>query len=402
MRHDERGSLASIGARRERLFETSRGLFGAKSEPRLEARYTSALSWQSSMNFASGYAMSTREILRALDDAGVYVDYRYECGAGTPVLQDEPPATNDPLLDRIRARRSPRRPDMAVTYAPGDVFRRNRGRRRIGFTMIEVDGFPAGWVRQANALDEIWTPTEFNRAALLGCGVKRPVHLIPLGVDPSRFHPAVRRIPNPRGEYVFLTSLAWGERKNPELLLRTFNATFRRDEPVLLVCKINHRDPGVHVPNAIRALGLEERGGRIYFVYNRELPHHQLASFYRSADCFVSTSRGEGWGLPLFEAMACGLPAIATDWGGHSAFLDPADTYPLRVRSLIPALSLCPYYGGFRWADADAEHLAFLLRHVYEHQDEARERGLHASARVRATLTWKHTAQKIINRISET
>ena len=400
MRHDEHGSLEGNDALRERLFETSRATFRAKWQTKLEARYTSSLTWQSSMNFASGYAISTRELVRALDTEGLRVDYRYAYGRGTPVPLDEPRDAHDPLLDMIRARRSPRRPEVAVTYAQGDVFARNPGRRRIGFTMLEVDGFPADWVRQANQLDEIWTPTEFNREGLLRSGVKRPVHVIPLGVDADRFHPAIHRTPNPRGEYVFITNFEWGERKYPELLLTTFNRTFRADEPVLLVCKINHRNPEFHVPNAIRALGLDERGGRIYFIYNRELPHYQLASLYRSADCFVSTSRGEGWGMPLLEAMACGLPAIATDWGGHTAFLDPTDTYPLRVRELIPAVSQCSYYDGFRWAEPDEEHLSSLLRHVYEHQDEARERGLRASARVRSTLTWRDSAHRILARLS--
>ena len=399
MRHDEHGSLAGNDELRERLFETSRTTFRAKWAAKLDARYTARLTWQSTMNFASGYSVSSREIVRALDGEGIRVDYRYAYGPGTPLPALEPSASGDPLLDIIRARPSPRRPDVAVTYAQGDVFARNPGRRRIGFTMLEVDGFPAEWVRQANALDEIWTPTEFNREGLVASGVKRPVHVIPLGIDPEHFHPGIRRTPHPRGEFVFVTNFEWGARKNPELLLRTFNRVFRADEPVLLVCKINHRDAGVHVPNAIRALGLEERGGRVYFVYNRELPHYQLASLYRSGDCFVSTSRGEGWGLPLLEAMACGLPAIATDWAGHTAFLDPSDTYPLRVRGLVPALNQYTYYDGFRWAEPDGEHLAFLLRHVYEHQDEARERGLRASARVRSAFTWRDAARKIAARL---
>lgn len=328
------------------------------------------LAWRSPLRRANGYAVSARAIVRALGAEGVPVE----------------------LLDvELHGATSGR----TVTYAPGDRF----ARTGIGFTMIEVDGFPAHWVRRANALDEVWTPSELNRQGLLDCGVTRPVHVIPLGVDPEHFRPDGPRTRNPRGDYVFLTNFEWGERKNPELLLRTFNHTFRREEPVLLVCKINHRDPGVHVPNVIRALGLDENGGRVYFIYNRELPHEQLAPLYRSSDCFVSTSRGEGWGLPLLEAMACGLPAIATDWGGHTAFLDPADTYPLRVRNLIPAVSECPYYAGFRWADPDAEHLAFLLRDVYEHPEEARERGLRASARVHATLTWKDTARRILARL---
>jgi glycosyltransferase involved in cell wall biosynthesis len=250
-------------------------------------------------------------------------------------------------------------------------------------------------------MDEMWTPTEFGRQAMLASGVTRPVHVIPLGVDGDHFHPGATRVANRDGEFVFLANFEWNSRKAPELLMRTFNCAFRRQEPAVLVCKIMSRYRTDDVPNEIRALQLDENGGRIHLIYNRQLPHYQLAALYRSADCFVSPSRGEGWGMPLLEAMACGLPAIATDWGGHTGVLDAADSYPLRIRGVVPADSSCPYYTGFSWADPDAEHLGQLMRHVYENRGEARERGLRAAERVRATLTWKRTARAIIGRLEE-
>ena len=79
-------------------------------------------------------------------------------------------------------------------------------------------------------------------------------------------------------------------------------------------------------------VGLSERGGRISYLVNREFPYYQLGSLYRSADCFVSAGRGEGWDMPLMEAMACGLASIATDWGAHTEFADDRICYPLKVR----------------------------------------------------------------------
>ena len=40
--------------------------------------------------------------------------------------------------------------------------------------MLEVDGFPREWVEQANEMDEIWVPSEFNRQGFLRSGLKRP------------------------------------------------------------------------------------------------------------------------------------------------------------------------------------------------------------------------------------
>lgn len=355
--------------------------------------------WQSIMNVPIGYAISAREIMRALDERGTRITYSYAYGRGTAIPIDEPAESGDPRLDAIRARRAPDRPPVAVTYAQGNVFHRNPGAYRIGFTMIEVDGFPADWVRQANEMDELWVPTEFNREGMLRSGVRKPVHVVPLGVDPEAFHPGVAGIRNPSGDFVFLATFEWGERKAPDILLKVFNETFRASEPAVLLCKTINRSSLVDVPNEIRTMGLDERGGRIYFLHNRELPHSQLAVLYRSADCFVSPSRGEGWGLPVLEAMACGLPVIATDWSGHTALLDPEDTYPLRSRAIVPAVSACAYYDGFSWADPDPRHLAELLRHVFENQEEARAKGLRASQRVRKTLTWTETAKVIEGRI---
>jgi GT2 family glycosyltransferase/glycosyltransferase involved in cell wall biosynthesis len=400
MRHQEHGSTEDDRGFREQTFARSRALFRTRWRQKLQARYTRSLDWQSIMQLPGGYATSCCEMMRALDGEGVRLTYSYAY-EGWATVPAEAERTGDHLLDLIRSRRRPYRPPVSVTYAQGDALSRNRGRTKIGFTMLEVDRIPREWVRRANAMDEMWTPTEFGRQAMLASGVTRPVHVIPLGVDVEHFHPGATRVANPDGAFVFLANFDWSRRKAPELLMRTFNATFRRGEPVVLVCKIMSRFRTDDVPNEIRALQLDENGGRIHLIYNRELPHGQLAALYRSADCFVSPSRGEGWGMPLLEAMACGLPAIATDWGGHTAILQADDGYPLRIRGTVPADAANPYYAGFSWADPDAEHLGQLMRHVYENREEAKGRGVRAAARVRATLSWKATVRAIIRRLEE-
>jgi glycosyltransferase involved in cell wall biosynthesis len=50
-----------------------------------------------------------------------------------------------------------------------------------------------------------------------------------------------------------------------------------------------------------------------------------------SADAFILTSRGEGWGLPVMEAMAMALPVIVPNHTGLSAFCTPTTTYLVHV-----------------------------------------------------------------------
>jgi GT2 family glycosyltransferase len=396
--HAQHGSSGSEAATL-RLFRSSQSMFRRKWETRLREREKPEFLWQSVMSLPGGYAESCKALVRAFVRQGARPLYRYAYGLGTAFPFAEPAATHEYLLDVVRQRPVPRKPRVGVVYAQGDVFARNPASCRVGYTMLEVDGFPAEWVRQAQGMEEVWTPTEFNRQGLLTSGLRRPVHVMPLGVDTNYFHPGIRGLRNPHGEFVFLTSLEWGERKAPELLLRAFSETFHAREPVRLVAKISNTDPSVSLKAQVSRLGLRAQGGRISYLLNRALPYHELGALYGSADCFVSTSRGEGWGMPVLEAMACGLPVIATDWGGHTAYLHEGIAYPLRVRATEPARAKCPYYAGQRWADPDEEHLRYLLRHVFEQREEARSRGLAAAQEVAARWTWDHAAARILTRI---
>ncbi len=397
--HAEHGSTAGDPALFEHLFQRSRETFRRTWQHRLDERYTLDLTWQSIMNFPTGYATSCRGLLKALDQQGVRGRYEYVYGQGTPFAVDEPPDSNDYVLNVIASRPKLERPPISVVYGQGDVFRRNRGSYRIGYTMLEVDGFPADWVEAANAMDEVWVPSTFNRDGFLRCGVTKPIHLMPLGVDVDHFHPTIRAHRNPNGDFVFLANFEWGERKAPEVLLRVFNRTFGCGEAVVLVCKTINVDSTLRVRDRIAALHLVDSGGRILFLHNRVFPHHELGSLYRSADCYVAASRGEGWGLPLIEAMACGLPVIATDWGAHRDFASEENGYLLRSRGLVPARARCPYYQGFSWADPDPEHLAALLRHVFENREEAAAKGRRAAADVARRWTWAHAAARIRARL---
>jgi glycosyltransferase involved in cell wall biosynthesis len=198
-----------------------------------------------------------------------------------------------------------------------------------------------------------------------------------------------------------LSIFEWGERKAPDILLRAFNQEFRATEAVILLCKILNADPDVDVHEQIRGFDLDSAGGRIHISLNHVVPTNQLGMLYRSADCFVLTTRGEGWGMPIIEAMACALPVIATDWSAQCDFMNEDNAYPLAVARLIPAIAKCPYYAGFRWADPSYTELRRLMRYVYSHSNEGRAKGAAASREVLSRWTWDNSASKIIARLDE-
>ena len=397
--HHENVSTAINGLDFGEVFDKSAAVFRKRWQSRVEGagRYHQSLGWHSIANFETGYAISSRQLMLAMDRLGVEVFYKYAYGTGTPFAVAEPEGSDQYMINVIQARCYGNH-DVEVIYAQGDVFERNSGKYRIGYTMLETDHIPEEWATAANRMDEVWVPSSFNVETFRNSGVTRPIHVVPLGVDPDYFHPGIASFPL-SDSFTFLSVFEWGERKAPEILLKAFNDEFQHKENVVLVCKTSNSDPGVDVASQVKDLKLKPGGGRIVFSLNEILPAYQLGALYRMADCFVLPSRGEGWGMPILEAMACGLPVIATDWSSQCDFMNVENAYPLRVERLVPARAKCPYYQGFKWAQPSYEDLRRLMRHVYEHPAEARDKGARASLDAQANWTWSRSGTRILERL---
>lgn len=353
-----------------------------------------ALVWHSSFAALTGYSGSARAFVFGLDQRGVAVRPLFIYGAD----HDEQVLAGH-LHPRIRElQRQPLRLDVPqVVYAPADRFSKNSGSYRIGYTMLEVDRLPPAWVEQANAMDEVWTPTPWGADVFRASGVTRPVVTMPLGVDPQHFQPGpARRTLAERT--IFLSVFEWGHRKGWDLLLSAYRAAFKPDAAVLLVLKVDNRAPASNPAREIAAL-LPHPSPPVGLIYNQPLRSAQIVELYQSADCFVLPTRGEGWGMPILEAMACGVPAIATDWSGQTAFLTADNGYPLPIAGLVPASATHPYYRGAQWAEPDRDALVDLLRRAAFEPAERRRKGQQAALDARR-WTWDHAVDVMYGRIA--
>ncbi|MWC29510.1 glycosyltransferase [Paenibacillus sp. MMS18-CY102] len=381
------------------MYNKSREVFRSKWQNLLQMRYERPLNWRSVVHLPLyGYTETSKNLMLGLERQHLKVNYEYVYGPGTPMPFEEPETGPDMRVNLFKQRtQSPEA--VEVVYGQGDVFYKNKGRYKIGYTMLEVDGLPHDWVAQSNSMNEVWVPSHFNAQTFRNSGVTVPIHVMPLGVDTNYFHPGIRS-KRFSDKFTFLSVFEWGERKAPELLLETFSRVFAHRDDVLLVCKIINNDPSFDVPTEIRKLKLGAAAERILVLHNDKIPSAWMGSLYRSADCFVLPTRGEGWGMPIMEAMACGLPVIATNWSAQTEFINESNAYPLRVERLIPAEARCVYYHGFNWAQPDAEHLAHLMQHVVANREEAAERGRRAAIDMQSQFTWDHSAARMKGRLA--
>jgi glycosyltransferase involved in cell wall biosynthesis len=100
----------------------------------------------------------------------------------------------------------------------------------------------------------------------------------------------------------------------------------------------------------------------------------ELRNAYAHADAFVLPTRGEGWGLPIVEAMAMAMPVIATNWSGPAAYLTEENSYPVPY-------TLVETVDGLTTAEPCVVALMRIMREVYMYNgrnDVALRKGVRA------------------------
>ena len=361
--------------------------------------------WQSPIFDPSGYADESRYLLRSLQHT---TPVRLEPIARlSKKFYDEMDKSERADLERLIA--TPLASDyLQLTIAPAYALKRDpRARYAIGRTTFETDRLPADWVAACNAMDEIWVPTAFNLETFRRAGVTVPLHIVPQGVDTTRFHPGVKplRIAG-RRHFAFLSVFEWIHRKGWDVLLRAWAEAFQSGDQVCLLVRsyLPNVTEGKSSTNALneridaflqKELGKSRAQIAPIILLGEQLAQLDMPRLYASADAFVLPTRGEGWGRPYIEAMACGLPVIGTRWGAQLAFMHDQNSLLLDLDGLetVNAKMEFPFYHGHQWARPSATHLAKLLRRLAEDPLAAKKLGKQAAADVREKWNWAHAGQ---------
>ena len=269
----------------------------------------------------------------------------------------------------------------------------------------EFGAIPADWVAPLREnVDELWVPSEYVRRMYLAAGVdERRVVTIPNGVDLERFAPEGPRMEldgAPGIRFLFVGGVIW--RKGQDVLLEGWRAAFAGRDDVTLVVK------DVGAADVYRNANREEmrahaRSGELPRVclIEEELGDDELAALYRACDVLVHPYRGEGFAMPVLEAMACGLPVIATAGGPTDEFCPPAAGWRIRSSPAqfpsdrVDTLETV----GRPWVlEPDVASLAGLLREAAADPQERRRRGA-AGRQAAQALGWDAVAARYAARV---
>ena len=234
-------------------------------------------------------------------------------------------------------------------------------RYTIGRTMFETDRIPTGWDARLNRMDEVWVPSSFNENTFVIGGTEpHRVKVVGEPVDTSFFDPDLVTQPFPLPDVVnsvtttvFLSIFKWEARKGWDVLLESYLREFSVNRPgvesddVALYILTTSFHSTSDFEEQIEAfardrLGIDDLSTMPAVRILRWLPQEDIPRLYVAATALVQPSRGEGWGRPHAEAMAMGIPVVATNWSGSTEFLTEENAFLIPIEDELTVGSGAP------------------------------------------------------------
>ncbi len=236
---------------------------------------------------------------------------------------------------------------------------------RIAYSMMEGTRIPPSWVSILNTyFDAVAVPDPFLIEVYETSGVKIPVFNLPLTLDFSDFLNA----PLKRGKktpFVFANFSSCVDRKNHLVLVQAFARAFPNNKDVRL--KINYRQGDDHTIVQVRK-EIEKLSLTNVEFYSIEHTSNNYLKNFQDVDAYVSASKSEGFSIQPREAMALGIPVIATDNSAQSTICK--SNLVRVIPSTIPEPALfSPTESIGNVFNCDVDEVAKAMQEIYSNYD---------------------------------
>lgn len=251
-------------------------------------------------------------------------------------------------------------------------------RTNIGLTAaVETDKCSTEWVEACNTMHSVIVPSQHAKSCLTNSGnITTPISIVPESYSEAitSFDESSNadKLIDLRTSFNFLIfgqltgNNPNNDRKNIFYTIKWLCEAFKDDKDVGIILKTNAgRNSKIDrniVTNMMKQLLGEVKTTnypRVYLLHG-DMNDSEVAALYhhKQINALVTLTRGEGYGLPILEAAASGLPVIATGWSGHLDFLKHGkfiniyyqlgEVHPSRIDNKI-------FMKGSRWANPSEE-----------------------------------------------
>ena len=264
----------------------------------------------------------------------------------------------------------------------------------------EFGAIPTDWLEPlARNVDELWVPSEYVRAMYVDAGIEPDrVVTIPNGVDLDVFTPdgPERALPDAGQGTRFLFVGGLIGRKGADLLFDAWREAFAGRDDVTLVLKDFGAD-GIYRNDGRAPIREHAQSGALprIMLIDEDLSTGEVAELYRACDVLVHPYRGEGFAMPVLEAMACGLPVIVTAGGPTDEFVPDAAGWRIdasRTHFEDDRIDTLATHGRPWVLEPDRSHLVTLLRAADDADDNELDARGSAGRAAAQRLSWDAVA----------
>ena len=319
----------------------------------------------------SGYATAARNYVLALDKNGCNLVTRslHYDGGSRPLSSREDELGKRTLQDI----------DIVIQHTTPNETQYKPGLFNVNYFAWETDRVPDEWVAQINQMDLALVPCDTNIIAARTSGVTIPIEKIEHTFDKSSYESDDTPFSMDGAEkhFKFLAICQISKKKGIDALLKAYLSEFSPDDNVLLILKVyfgskdtpEHREKMVNQINKMKELLRLKGYPRVHIVHGI-MDDAGIAKLYKTADCYCLPSRGEGWGIPHFDAMGFGKPPIAVNWGGPTEFIT-SDCGWLVNCHMSPCFDMphpheFMYTGKDNWAEPHIDSLRSSMREAFQ------------------------------------
>ena len=271
---------------------------------------------------------------------------------------------------------------------------KNLAKKNIGITAgFEADIVKSSWIDEVNKMSKVIVPSEFTKAAFVKTSKKTG----------KKLYTKIKVINEAYFKYIddqialdkdMLTNLSHdknilvvaqitsnnnkSDRKN---IFKTIHCAleFVKNKDIGVVLKVNYGKHSKSDLDKIKVILKDKFSSedlkKVTLLFGNA-SIKDLVNVYKSnkISCLLSGTRAEGWGLPILEAAACGLPVIATNYSAYKEFMH--DDF-VKVDYDLIDFTHDPRFVDLdakpKWAEFRDESMLYCLTTFFENEEKYRK-----------------------------
>ena len=312
----------------------------------------------------SGYGNHTRDLVTSLINSDKYdidiISLPWGNTAMNALKEDN--EEHQAILQRIARHNITKKPDIFIQISVANEFN-PVGKYNIGITAgVETNAVPHEFIQGGNKMDLIIVPSEFskkgfeviydkldnNKVKQGEVKLEKPIEVLFEGLDLNTYKKTDKLAPiikeelsSIKDDFCFLFVGHWlkgdigQDRKDIGMMIKTYCEAFKR--------KAKRNRPGLILKTSHARMSIMDRDimfkkiQTIIEPYKKDIPNiyllhgdftdEEMNSLYNhpKVKAMISFTKGEGFGRPLLEFGITGKPIIASNWSGHTDFLNSSN-----------------------------------------------------------------------------